>query len=84
MILTPILGEMAFSQRSQGERVHGIARRHGEVAIVTAGAYGAAILSVSIKSGSVSRSAQHALTSVRSGGINPSENNTDDRCAYGM
>ncbi|MFZ0433547.1 MAG: carboxypeptidase-like regulatory domain-containing protein, partial [Candidatus Acidiferrales bacterium] len=58
MILTPILGEMAFSQRSQGERVHGIAHYHGQVAIVTAGAYGAAILSVSIKSGSVSRSAR--------------------------
>jgi hypothetical protein len=58
MILTPILGEMAFSQRSQGERVHGIARYHGQVAIVTAGAYGLAIWSVSIKSGSVSRSAR--------------------------
>lgn len=58
MILTPILGEMAFSQRSKGERVHGIAHYHGQVAIVTAGAYGAAILSVSIKSGSVSRSAR--------------------------
>ncbi|MGC1108133.1 MAG: carboxypeptidase-like regulatory domain-containing protein [Candidatus Acidiferrales bacterium] len=58
MILTPILGEMAFSQRSQGERVHGIAKFHGQVAIATAGAYGAAILSVSIKSGSVSRSAR--------------------------
>jgi Carboxypeptidase regulatory-like domain len=57
MILTPILGEMAFSQKSQGEKVHGIARYHGEVAIVTAAAYGAAILSVSIKSGSVSRTA---------------------------
>lgn len=57
MILTPILGEMAFAQRSQGERVHGIAHYHGQVAIVTAGAYGAAILSVSIKSGSASKSA---------------------------
>lgn len=60
MILTPILGEMAFSQRSQGERVHGIARLHGQVAIVTAAAYGLAILSVSLKSGAVSRQA-HAL-----------------------
>jgi hypothetical protein len=49
MILTPILGAMAFDQKSKGERVHGIASAHGAVAIVTAGAYGAAILSVSIK-----------------------------------
>ena len=49
MILTPILGAMAFDQRSRGERVHGIASIHGPVAIVTAIAYGASILSVSIK-----------------------------------
>ena len=49
MILTPILGAMAFDQRSRGERVHGIASAHGAVAAVTAAAYGAAILSVSIK-----------------------------------
>ncbi|HEX3104763.1 MAG TPA: carboxypeptidase-like regulatory domain-containing protein [Terriglobales bacterium] len=49
MILTPILGEMAFSQKSKGEKVHGLASLHGPVAIVTAGAYGAAILSVSLK-----------------------------------
>jgi hypothetical protein len=49
MILTPILGAMAFDQKSKGERVHGIASAHGAVAILTAGAYGAAILSVSIK-----------------------------------
>ncbi len=64
MILTPILGEMAFSQKSQGEKVHGIAQYHGEVAIVTAAAYGAAILSVSIKSGSVSRSARHVAAAL--------------------
>jgi hypothetical protein len=58
MILTPVLGEMAFSQKSNGERVHGIAKLHGQVAIVTAAAYGLAILSVSIKSGAVSRSAR--------------------------
>ncbi len=46
MVLTPILGAMAFSQKSQGERVHGIASAHSEVAIVTAAAYGLAILSV--------------------------------------
>ncbi len=49
MIMTPILGAMAYNQKSRGERVHGIARAHGPVAIVTAGAYGAAILSVSLK-----------------------------------
>ncbi|MFZ0736454.1 MAG: carboxypeptidase-like regulatory domain-containing protein [Candidatus Acidiferrales bacterium] len=49
MILTPILGAMAFDQKSKGERVHGIASAHGAVAIVTAAAYGAAILSVSFK-----------------------------------
>lgn len=49
MILTPILGAIAFDQKSKGEKVHGIARAHGAVAIVTAAAYGAAILSVSFK-----------------------------------
>ena len=49
MILTPILGAMAFDQKSKGEKVHGIASAHGAVAIVTAAAYGASILSVSIK-----------------------------------
>jgi hypothetical protein len=49
MILTPILGAIAFDQKSKGEKVHGIAQAHGPVAIVTAAAYGAAILSVSIK-----------------------------------
>lgn len=49
MILTPVLGEMAFAQKNRGERVHGIAKAHGAVAIVTAGAYGLAILGVSIK-----------------------------------
>ena len=49
MILTPILGAIAFDQKSKGERVHGIARAHGPVAIVTAAAYGAAIASVSFK-----------------------------------
>jgi hypothetical protein len=49
MILTPILGEMAFDEKSKGEKVHGIASAHGPVAIVTAGAFGAALLSVSVK-----------------------------------
>jgi hypothetical protein len=49
MILTPILGAIAFDQKSKGEKVHGIASAHGPVAIVTAGAFGAALLSVSVK-----------------------------------
>ncbi|HSB76116.1 MAG TPA: carboxypeptidase-like regulatory domain-containing protein, partial [Terriglobales bacterium] len=49
MVLTPILGAMAYSQKSKGERVHGIASAHGPVAVVTAAAYGLALLSVSIK-----------------------------------
>jgi len=36
MILTPILGAMAFEQKSRGEKVHGIASAHGPVAYVTA------------------------------------------------
>ncbi len=49
MILTPILGAIAFDQKSKGEKIHGIARAHGPVAIVTAAAYGAAILYVTFK-----------------------------------
>jgi hypothetical protein len=49
MVLTPILGAIAFDQKSKVEKVHGIASAHGPVAIVTAAAYGAAILSVSVK-----------------------------------
>ncbi len=49
MILTPILGAMAFNQKNRGERVHGIASAHGAVGYVTAAAYGLAIVSVSIK-----------------------------------
>lgn len=49
MILTPILGAMAFEQKNNGQKVHGIAQAHGPVAIVTAGAFGAALLSVSVK-----------------------------------
>ncbi len=49
MILTPILGAIAFDQKSKGEKVHGIASAHGPVAIVTAGAFGASLLSVSLK-----------------------------------
>jgi len=49
MILTPILGALAYDQKNNGEKVHGIASAHGPVAIVTAGAFGAALLSVSLK-----------------------------------
>ena len=49
MILTPILGAMAYDQRNKGEKVHGIAAAHSGVAWVTGIAYGAAILSVSFK-----------------------------------
>jgi hypothetical protein len=49
MILTPILGIMAFDQLNKGEKVHGIAKAHGAVGYVTAAAYGAAIVSVSFR-----------------------------------
>ncbi|HUY15163.1 MAG TPA: carboxypeptidase-like regulatory domain-containing protein [Terriglobia bacterium] len=49
MILTPILGAIAYSQLSNGERVHGIAKYHSLAAVTTAAAYGAAILSVTLK-----------------------------------
>lgn len=49
MILTPVLGALAYEQRSNGQKVHGIAQAHGAVAAVTGSAYGLAILSVSIK-----------------------------------
>jgi hypothetical protein len=49
MILTPVLGALAYEQRNRGEKVHGVASLHSPVAIVTSAAYGLAILSVSIK-----------------------------------
>ncbi|PYT78053.1 MAG: hypothetical protein DMG40_21390 [Acidobacteria bacterium] len=49
MILTPILGAIAYSQKNNGQRVQGMAKAHGPVAIVTAGAFGAALLSVSLR-----------------------------------
>jgi hypothetical protein len=49
MILTPVLGAMAFSQESHGEKVHGIAKAHSAVADVTYTAFGLAIVSVSFK-----------------------------------
>jgi hypothetical protein len=47
MILTPVLGIMAYKQENAGEKVHGIASQHGTVAYVTAVAYGASIVSIS-------------------------------------
>lgn len=49
MILTPIAGALAFEQKNNGEKLHGLASLHGPIAIVTAGAFGAALLSVSVK-----------------------------------
>jgi hypothetical protein len=49
MVLTPILGAMAYQQANSGKKVTGIASAHGAVAAVTAIAYGAAMLSVSIR-----------------------------------
>ena len=47
MVLTPILGAMAFQQANNGERVHGIASAHAAVAWTTVASYSAAILAVS-------------------------------------
>jgi hypothetical protein len=47
MILTPILGAMAYDQANNGEKVHGIASAHAPVAWTTVAAYGAAIVAVS-------------------------------------
>ena len=47
MILTPILGGMAYTQEQDGQKVHGIASAHGSVAIATVVAYGASIVAVS-------------------------------------
>lgn len=47
MILTPVLGAMAYNQENSGEKAHGIAAQHGTVAYITAAAYGASIVAVS-------------------------------------
>jgi len=47
MILTPVLGYMAYKQENSGEKAHGIAAQHGTVAYVTAIAYGTSIVAVS-------------------------------------
>jgi hypothetical protein len=49
MVLTPILGAMAYSQRNSGQKVHGIASAHSAVAAATGVAYGLAMLSLMIK-----------------------------------
>lgn len=47
MVLTPILGAMAFNQLNNGEKVHGIASAHAAVAWTTVLSYSAAVLAVS-------------------------------------
>ena len=47
MILTPILGAMAYNQASNGQKVTGIASAHGAVAWTTAVTYAASIVAVS-------------------------------------
>lgn len=47
MIVTPILGAMAYNQETSGEKAHGIAAQHGTVAYITAIAYGTSIVAVS-------------------------------------
>ncbi len=47
MIITPVLGIMAYKQENAGEKVHGIASAHGTAAYITAAAYGASIVAVS-------------------------------------
>lgn len=49
MILTPILGAIAYGQEKNGGKVHGIAKAHGAVADVTYVSFGLAVLSVAIK-----------------------------------
>ncbi len=47
MLLTPILGAMAFNQANNGEKVHGIASAHAAVAWTTVATYTASIIAVS-------------------------------------
>lgn len=47
MILTPVLGAMAYNQETSGQKAHGIAAQHGAVAYITAIAYGTSIVAVS-------------------------------------
>lgn len=47
MLLTPILGAMAYNEAASGHRVTGIASAHAPVALITAGAYVGSIIAVS-------------------------------------
>ncbi len=49
MIMTAVLGAMAYSQLSKGERVHGIAKYHQTAAIVTTAALATAVFAVTFK-----------------------------------
>ncbi len=49
MIMTAVLGEMAYSQLNKGERVHGIAKYHQTAALVTAAALGTAVFAITFK-----------------------------------
>lgn len=49
MIITPILGAIAYNQLSNGERIHGVAKYHSVAAYTTAIAYGAALLTMTFK-----------------------------------
>lgn len=47
MVLTPVLGMMAYNQENSGKKPTGFAAQHGTVAYVTSIAYGASIVAVS-------------------------------------
>ena len=47
MVLTPVLGIMAYNQENSGKKPTGIAAQHGTVAWITTAAYGASIVAVS-------------------------------------
>lgn len=47
MVLTPVLGIMAYNQENSGKKPTGIAAQHGTVAYITSIAYGASIVAVS-------------------------------------
>ena len=49
MIVTPILGGIAYEQKKRGESVHGIASAHGAAAVTTVIAYAAGMLTEMLK-----------------------------------
>jgi carboxypeptidase family protein len=49
MIVTPILGGIAYEQKKRGESVHGVASAHGAVAVTTVIAYAVGILTEAFK-----------------------------------